>query len=215
MLENLPNFESVPQLMASPGMALAVGAVLLLWGNKLFHVLLGAAGFLVGWTFVQTLGLAGPPWLELAGGLIVGFFCVALAFFVKKLALTVAGAVLGGLGGVWALQTFAPATGAPVWAVGLVGAILGAVLLHGVFNVGLAAISSWLGAGFVLQAVPLEPSTGVVVGLVLVLFGTLFQLRGGRDRSHERVRERKRERRHERRLRKIEKQARRRARAAG
>ncbi|REJ81044.1 MAG: hypothetical protein DWQ36_13550 [Acidobacteria bacterium] len=206
-------FESVPQLIATPWLALVVGVVLLLFGSRLYHLLLGTVGFVLGWALVQQLGLGGPPWLELAGGVLVGLICVALAFFVQKVALTLAGAVLGGFGGLWLAEVFAlPVEGVGLLAVAAVAAVLGALLLHGLFRLGLALLSSWIGAGFILQALPLEASTSVLVGLILVMVGTATQLRDGdsRGRSAERRAERKQERRAE----KAERRARRRRAAA-
>ena len=215
-----PTFESIPHLVASPAVVLVVGAVLLFWGSRLYHLLLGVVGFVAGWTLVAQLQLGGPPWLELAGALLLGMVGVVAAFLIQRLALLVAGVVIGGLAGLWAVQRFGVGGGEfPEWVPAIVGAVVGAILMQSLFRLGLIVLSSWVGAGLVLQALPIEGAAAGGLGLALLVIGSVSQMRGPRHESSSERKQTRRERKHrkrlDRRLDQIERDARRRRAAAG
>ncbi|HVS13179.1 MAG TPA: hypothetical protein VMV46_04600 [Thermoanaerobaculia bacterium] len=178
---------------------IAVGAILLLFGRRLFFLLLGAAGFLLGFGLVssgapEALGLELSPGVRLAVAVVVGLLCVGLAFLVQRLALTVAGAVLGGVAGWQAIQLGGLQWNGLELALVLLGAIGGALLIHAVFAVVLIGVSAWLGTSLILPATGLAGTPAVLAGLFLLLIGVAVQAGEGRSKRErvERPRRRKR-----------------------
>ncbi len=179
MLERLTE-----QFAATPWIGLAVGATLLLFGRRLFWLLLTAVGLLIGFTVSQRILPQSELWVSLVVGLLAGLVAVALALFIQKLAVALAAFVVGGYAALW-LSThvglFAGVSEAAPWIVFLVGGAVAALCGQFFFRLALVVISSVAGAFLVVQALPLEPQwTGLALG-GLVLFGLFSQRRRKRS----------------------------------
>ncbi len=74
----------------------AAGAVLLVAGRRVYWLVVGLVGFVVGFTLAAEY-LEGPDWLILVAGLGTGLLASGLAVFFQKVAITVAGFLIGGL----------------------------------------------------------------------------------------------------------------------
>lgn len=167
---------------------IAVGALLLLFGCRLYFVLLGAAGFVAGWWLAQFLQVSGPWSWVLA--LVLGALFSALSFTFHRIALAVVGSLLGGLAGVFVLMSDSVVLGAWSWLVIVVAAILGALLMATVFRLALTVISAAYGAALILQYAPLADHLRLPVWLATAVIGALFQW-FSRARSKRRRRERR------------------------
>lgn len=168
-------------LTLSDPLALAVGAVLLLWGRRLYWLALGGLGFFLG------LGLA-RQYLELDAGVelvlavIVGIAGAVLAVVAQKIAVTVGGFAIGGFLAYYLALPWAAELGGLVWGVALVGAVIGVVLAALLFEAALVVVSSLVGATLVTQALSLARIHETWVFAVLLVVGVLVQARGRRPR---------------------------------
>lgn len=160
-----------------PGVALAVGVLLLGWGGSLWRFTQVSSGLLVGGAVGWSIGLAtGNPLAGLVAAAVLGVACAILFYLVERTA--VAG--LGGVAGVVAMQVGWPLAnhGAEAsWLLqggaGLVGMAL-AGLLH---ERAVQTVTAIAGAALVALAVG-EPAHPWIVGTLAVL-GAVFQYTRG------------------------------------
>ncbi len=184
-------FELDPRWLTGLG-----GVVLLLFGRRLYPLLLWLVGFAVGWWLVARTGVAGvsfPSEINVVGlvvAALAGVLCATLAVFVQRVATLVAGFVIGGAAGLWAVSFYGLRFGGLEWLLILGAAVFCALLLRIVFNVALAVLSSGVGALLVAQAAGWQGRAVPWLLLGLTAVGTAVQLgsrrgrREGRRRTH-------------------------------
>ncbi len=160
------------------------GGVLLVAGRRVYWLLVGLVGFVLGFTFAAEL-LEGPEWVTLVAGLAAGLLASALAVFFQKIALGVAGFVIGGLAVLWWAEQMGWSEVPWVWVVALVVGVLGSLLTRTVFEVALIILSSVLGATFILEALQRPVDEMSALYLVLVVAGVVIQALFGRSRKRE------------------------------
>jgi hypothetical protein len=169
--------DSAVLLPGTLGVWAAAGVVLLLLGRRVFWLVLGLLGFVAG------LGLAGqwlagrPPWLALAVGVAAGLVGAVLAVFLQKVAVAVAGFLVGGAAGLWLAAQWSLAAGGQVLAF-LLAAILAAILALWLFDWAVVAVSAAAGAVLLLRALELRPAAALLAFAVLALVGVAVQARG-------------------------------------
>jgi hypothetical protein len=172
----MPHFGS-PSGPYAPLLALVVGALLLLLGRRLFWLFVGVAGFLVMSSLVLRYFHVEPYLLRLLLALAGGLIGVLLAIFAQKLAVALAGFVVGGhtLAGLlgFDLAHLRPGQGLIL----LLGAIVAALLALWLFDLALIFFSSLAGAGLILDAAGLHGQTRLLLLVVLVVVGFLAQSR--------------------------------------
>lgn len=158
-----------------PIISLLIGIALLLFGRRLFWLLVAALGFAIGLQLAPYLSHNPPLWLSLLLSIGLGLLGALLAVMLQKLAIGIAGFLVGG--------RLAIAVAAALWANSahysvvtfVVGGIIGALLLVALFDWGLIIFSAIEGARLIASAIHL-PSTGTIVLVVaLALFGIVVQ----------------------------------------
>ncbi|MEM7481121.1 MAG: DUF4203 domain-containing protein [Acidobacteriota bacterium] len=165
-----------------PLLIAVVGLALLVAGRKIFWLAVGVTGFAFG------LGLAirfldlESPWVHLVIALLAGVLGIALAFLVQRLAVALAGFILGGYGGLWLWQMLdAPPWELPSWLVFLVAGMVVALLASGLFELALIGLSAWLGAALLVDAagvlglLDLRGAAAAVATLALAALGAWIQ----------------------------------------
>ncbi|HWM91316.1 MAG TPA: DUF4203 domain-containing protein [Thermoanaerobaculia bacterium] len=156
-----------------PAFALLLGAVLLVAGRRLFWVLVGAAGFLLGMRLgLQILGPE-PEWMRWLFAAVAGLIGLALAKLFQKVAVGMAGFFLAGFAAMDLLQRDLATGGAETWVIFAIAGVLGAILAGWLFEIALVVFSSYLGAVLVIDALNL-PETALMLG-VLFAAGVLVQ----------------------------------------
>lgn len=144
-----------PFLLESPFTPLVgalVGLVLLLAGRRLFWLLVGAVGFLFGFHLAQGwLGLD-EFWLRLAVAALVGLVGAFLAVLLQRLAIGIAGFLLGGAAAGWAAEVVFGLPEGPAWVAFFIGGIVAAVIAGFLFELALIVLSALLGASLIVQA---------------------------------------------------------------
>lgn len=169
----------------TPLIGVLVGALLLFAGRRLFWFLVAAVGFLVGWHLASSWLGVEALWLRLLAGVLLGLAGGFLAVLLQKIAIGLAGFVLGGSAAAGLAETAFGAGEAAQWGVFVVAGIVAAVLAGLLFAAALVVLSALLGASFVVQALPglgveLPASGPPVVFLLLAAVGMAAQALGGR-----------------------------------
>lgn len=168
-----------------PIASILIGVVILLFGRRLFWLFVAALGFAIGLQLAPYLSQNPPLWLSLLLALGLGLLGALVALLLQKVAIGIAGFVVGG--------RVAVAIAAAFWVnhahystvTFVIGGIVGALLLLALFDWALIIFSSIEGARLIADAVHL-PSTGTSILLVvLAIFGIIVQammFRRGRRR---------------------------------
>jgi hypothetical protein len=158
-----------------PLISALVGLTLLLFGRRLFWLFVAALGFAIGLQLAPYLSHNPPLWLSLLLSLGLGLLGALLAIMLQKLAIGIAGFLVGG--------RLAVAIAAALWVnhanysviTFVVGGIIGGLLLVALFDWALIIFSAVEGARLIAGTVHL-PSSGTTVLLVgLALFGIFVQ----------------------------------------
>lgn len=159
--------------------ALVLGALLLLAGRRLFWLLVGAVGFFAAYSLsLQSLHLQSAS-SRLVVAVVVGLLGVLLAIFVQKVAIAVAGFVLGAyfaaalLG---ASLAHAAALTPSQSVIVLVAGVLAALLAVRLFDLALIALSAIAGAGLVGDALQAGGNLRWLLVVVLATVGIAIQM---------------------------------------
>jgi hypothetical protein len=162
-----------------------IGAVVLLFGRKLFWLCVAAIGFAAGVEIAPHLVHEPSALLSLTIALLLGIIGALLAVFLQKIAIGVLGFLAGGkLAGAIAAAFFVHyAQHSPI--IFVVGGIIGAILLLVLFDWALIVVSSLIGAHLIVyqSAIVLPQSGSIIVFIGLAVVGILVQaasLRGSR-----------------------------------
>lgn len=160
-----------------------IGAVLILFGRKVFWLFAGVVGFVAGlYTATKYLG-SQPDWVVPVVALAAGC-CVALAtFLLQKVAVAGAGFIAGGLGALLLTNSLEMTFGAPDWLLFLSGGILGSIIMTFIFDWALVILTSIGGATLIVQKLHLSRSVGLAVLLLLSVVGIFVQSRGKKKKG--------------------------------
>jgi hypothetical protein len=163
--------------------SLLFGIVLLLLGRKLFWFFVGVAGFLVGMDIAMQF-VAGPQATHLLIAIVAGILGTVIAIFLRKVAIAIAGFVIGGYITVELLRESALFPKALIGVHGtafsvpyFIGGIIGAVLLFVLFDWALIVLSSLSGASLIVHSITFQHQALQMLFAVLVVVGLLVQAR--------------------------------------
>ena len=162
-------------------LAVLMGIALITMGRRLFWLLVGLAGFVVGWMVAATylLDLAMPP---LAVAVLTGLLGVLVALFAQKVAVMLAGLVVGALIGQWLLAYLPISTSSWDALIIIAAALAGAISARQVFNVALTLLSSAAGALLLVEVADLHDLPALFLFGALTAVGWLVQRRDRRRR---------------------------------
>lgn len=166
-----------------PIISALIGAVILLFGRKLFWLCVAAVGFAAGVEFAPQVIHEPSTLVMLAFAIMLGFIGALLALFLQKIAIAIAGFLAGGKLALAMAAAFFVQLAPYYWITFLIGGIVGALLLLVLFDWALIALSSVVGAYLVLSAIALPPSGTSILFIALVAIGVIVQVasmrRGG------------------------------------
>jgi MFS family permease len=153
-----------------------VGAVLLLFGRRLFWLFVGCVGFIAGFDLGNSLFPGQSQLLIFAIAIAVGIVGAIAAIFLQRLVVGIAGFFSGGYFLSAAAMTFLNTHQHAVqWIAYVVGGIIGAILTMILLDPALILLSSLAGATAISQNVPISQSSRGIVFLVLLLLGIIVQ----------------------------------------
>jgi len=154
---------------------LVLGALLLILGRKLFWLFVAAAGFVLGFTYAPVfLGVESENSALIIGALF-GLAGGVLAIFAQKIAISVAGFAATGFLAMNYAEAIFHVAGNMLWLVFVLAGILGALLVHLLFDWALIIISSCIGATLIAQGIHLQHSYALIV--LLAALGIVIQAR--------------------------------------
>ncbi len=158
-----------------PIISVVVGIALLLFGRKLFWLFVAALGFAIGLQLAPYFSQNPPLWLSLLLSLGLGLLGALLALLLQKVAIGIAGFLVGGRVAVAIAAAFLVNHAHYSAITFVIGGIVGAILLLALFDWALIIFASIEGARLIADAVHL-PNTGTSILLVvLAIFGIIVQ----------------------------------------
>src|SRR5437660_10091633 len=165
-----------------PIIGLIIGAVILLFGRKLFWLFVAAVGFAAGVEFAPHLIHEPSPLLALTFALVLGFVGALLAIFLQKIAIAVAGCLAGGKLAVAIAASFFAQYAHYVGITLVIGGLIGALLLLVLFDWALLILSSVLGAHLIQSAMVLPQSGSTILFVGLAAIGVIVHGASSRGR---------------------------------
>ncbi len=158
---------------------LILGIILLVTGKKLYWLLVGIVGFIVGLAFATAYVQLNPPWLIYIVALAAGITGALLAVFVQRLAIALVGFVVGGYGAMYLAGLLGIQAEPFTWLVFIVGGIVGLLLVASLFDWAIYILSAWAGSTLVTKAitdsVTLNQTIGLVIFFILFVLGIIIQ----------------------------------------
>lgn len=162
--------------LGPPWLWVVAGLLLLLLGRQLYTALLGLLGFFVSYGMLSDVATL-PSDLRLAVAVGIGVVAALLAFVVRKVAVALAGAMLGAGAALWAAGFYGLGPQVLWWVVTAAAALVGAWVLRQVFETALIVVSSFIGALLIMAAMGLEGLPAHAGVAVLIVVGVAFQMR--------------------------------------
>ena len=166
-----------------PILSLAIGALLLLFGRRLFWLFVAAIGFALGLALTPHLMHEPPPWLALALGLFLGLLGMVAAFVLQKLAIGVAGFLAGGRLAIVCASAFLVNQAQYYWPIFIIGGVVGAMLLLALFDWALIILSSAEGAHLISEVIHVPERGAGILFVALLALGIIVQASMLRRRS--------------------------------
>src|SRR3989441_12024377 len=161
--------------LSVPIISALIGAVILLFGRRLFWLCVAAVGFAAGVEIAPHLVHEPSSLLALTVALVLGLIGALLALFLQKIAIAVLGFLAGGkLAGAIAAAFFVHYAQYSTF-IFLIGGALGAVLLLVLFDWALIVVSALIGAHLIQSAIVLPSSGSTIVFIGLAIIGILVQ----------------------------------------
>ncbi len=152
------------------------GALLLLFGRRLFWLFVGCIGFIVGFNVASSLFQGQSQLVIFLIGAGVGVIGAILAIFLQRLVVGIAGFFAGGYFlSALAVAEFHNHQPAIWWIAYVIGGIIGSILTMILLNPALILLSSLAGATAISQNVPLNHSNKEILFIALLIFGIIVQ----------------------------------------
>ncbi len=168
--------------MRIPEILLGIG--MLLFGRRLFWLFVGAAGFIFGMHIAALLPRGRPEWITIAIATGAGLLGALFAVFLQRLAIAVAGFVLGGYVFPVILGELGWRSATPHWILFLAGGVAGLILVSVLFDWALIILSSVSGAIMILGPLHAGVHAKRLLIVLLIAVGVAVQSglmrRGGR-----------------------------------
>lgn len=158
---------------------IVVGVAALILGRRLFWLAVGVVGFIIGLNLAVEFFQDQPDWVILMIALLMGIGGGVLAIVLQKIAVTVAGLVMGGYALVWVWQLFSIDTGQMEWLIFVlifaVGAMIGGLAATYLFEAALIILSSLAGTLLIIQVTNFSPPITALLFVVLLITGIAIQ----------------------------------------
>jgi MFS family permease len=154
---------------------LVMGIALLAFGRKLYWLMVGVIGFVVGYLLAGEFFSGAAEWLLILIGIIVGLIGAGLAIFLQSIAIAIAGFLGGGYVTIQLLTLLGISDGTFSWIPFILGGILGLILVSLLFDWALIVLSSLIGAFMVTQVIDPNLDTSSFIFFILLIIGIVIQ----------------------------------------
>ena len=170
-----------PALVPTTALAIGFGAVLLLFGRKVFWLALGIAGGVLGFWVADTYVAGATQEIKLAIAVVLAIAGVVAAIVVQKVAVVVGGFLIGGMAAVEVGNYLEADLNSGWWlALILVAGGLGAFYGSILFESALIVFTAWVGAWMIVSEVGLLPPGIYIAFVILLVVGCTVQSRLGK-----------------------------------
>ena len=158
-----------------PILSALIGAVILLFGRRLFWLCVAAVGFAAGIELAPYLIHEPSTLLALTFAIVLGCVGALLAMFLQKIAIAVAGFLAGGKLATAIAAAFFVQHATYFGITFVIGGIIGALLLLALFDWALIVLSAVVGAHLIQSAIVLPASGSTILFVALAVVGVLVQ----------------------------------------
>jgi len=172
MIENIDFADPVIRIIS-----ILLGIVVLIAGRKLFWLTVAAVGFVIGLLLAFTFLENQPAWVTILVALVAGGVGAILAIFLQKVAVSIAGFLMGGYVAIWLLRLFEFNLNEWEILVFIIVGIIGAILVSYLFEFALIGLSALLGAAMIVQGTNFRPEIAFILFIILVIVGIVVQSR--------------------------------------
>lgn len=149
------------------------GLILLLFGKRLFWLLIAIMGFLLGKTIGESVFAVQQQWISFMIGVGTGVIGAVVAIFAQRIAFILAGFYAGTYLTLISFKLFG--TNNPSMAFSIAGGIIGGLMAVFFIDWAIILLACLAGAGAVVGALGLGQTEGFIVFITLVTTGTLIQ----------------------------------------
>ena len=160
-----------------PIISVCIGIAVLLFGRRLFWLLVAAVGFAAGVELAPWLVHEPSSVLVITAALVLGFIGALLALFLQKIAIGIVGFIAGGRLAVAIITAFVVQQQTTFALTFLIGGIVGALVFLLLFDWALIVLSSLVGAYMITGAITLPQTGATIVFIVLTIIGIVVQTR--------------------------------------
>jgi hypothetical protein len=154
---------------------LLIGVLLLVLGRKLYWLFIAVLGFILGYTFSESIFPGLTNLLTVLIGILAGSLCALLAIFLNQIAITLAGFLGGGLIASQLLAYLGFIDNGFSWVPFIIGGIIGTILAAIIFDWILIIFSSIVGAFIIASTWEILSLELNLMVLVLSLVGIAIQ----------------------------------------
>jgi len=165
-----------------PILSILIGAVVLLFGRRLFWLCVAAVGFAAGMEVAPHLVHEPSAVLQLSVAIVIGFVGALLALFLQKVAIAIAGFLAGGKLAMALVAAFITEGARYPGVTFVIGGIIGAVLLLSLFDWALIVMSAVVGAYLIGHTIVLPPTGETILFVGLAVLGIIVQAANFRRR---------------------------------
>ncbi len=159
----------------TPLISLLLGALMLFFGRRLFWLFVAALGFAIGLQLAPQLIHNPPAWMALALGIVLGLLGAVLALLVQKIAIAIAGFLIGGHIATSLVAAFVATHAQYSGITFIIGGIVGALLLLSLFDWALIFFSSVAGAELIASNLHFPATGATILFLGLTIVGIIAQ----------------------------------------
>ena len=154
---------------------IVVGALLLVFGRKLFWLFVAASGFVAGlWAATRLLNVE-PEWAALLVGLAVGVIGAFAAVVIQRIAIAAAGLLAGAFVAATLVGALGIERGVWFWAALVIGGVAGAILVAVTFDWALIFLSSLAGGSAIMERLDVPNPYAWIGVFTLCIVGVLIQ----------------------------------------
>jgi len=158
------------------GLKLLAGAGILFFGRRLYWLSIAIVGFFAALDLSSRFFREQSAWLAIVLALLVGVVGAALAVTIQRLAVGIAGFLLGGFLLLQILNAFNLSVPVWSWVAFFAGGLLGMALLSALFEWALIVLSAIIGAILVTQSSILPEASRLLIFGIALLFGLCVQI---------------------------------------
>ena len=154
-----------------------IGIMILFIGRKLFWLFIGSIGLLAGLTYAENFLGPQEDYIVLGIAVLLGLLFATCALLLKKLALGLAGFMVGAYVTLYLFRAFSFPETQFIWLICLIGGILGIALMAFLFDWAIIILSSIFGAILVIQSVAIAPHIMPWAFFGMIILGCAAQAR--------------------------------------